>query len=148
MAGVVSVAGLRTVVGRAGRGDAVLALDDTTPHWLVGGRTGSGKTVFLLDVLYGLAARYSPDELALYLLDFKEGVSFTEFIPTDADPSWVPHARTVGVESDRQYGVAVLTELVREMNRRAGGDEAAGRDEAVGPARRPPRRGAARGSSR
>jgi hypothetical protein len=115
-----SVAGLRTVVGRVGRADAVLALDDTTPHWLVAGRTGSGKTVFLLDVLYGLAARYSPDELALYLLDFKEGVSFTEFIPTDADPSWVPHARTVGVESDRQYGVAVLTELVREMNRRAG----------------------------
>ena len=32
----------------------------------------------------------------------------------------MPHARTVGVESDRQYGVAVLTELVREMNRRAG----------------------------
>jgi S-DNA-T family DNA segregation ATPase FtsK/SpoIIIE len=115
-----SVEGLRTVVGRAGRGDAVLSLDDATPHWLVGGRTGSGKTVFLLDVLYGLAARYSPDELALYLLDFKEGVSFTEFIPTDADPSWVPHARTVGVESDRQYGVSVLTELVREMNRRAG----------------------------
>jgi hypothetical protein len=115
-----SVAGLRTIVGRAGRGDAVLALDDTTPHWLVGGRTGSGKTVFLLDVLYGLAARYSPDELTLFLLDFKEGVSFTEFIPTDADPTWVPHARTVGVESDRQYGVAVLGELVREMNRRAG----------------------------
>jgi S-DNA-T family DNA segregation ATPase FtsK/SpoIIIE len=115
-----SIEGLRTVVGRAGRGDAVLALDDATPHWLVGGRTGSGKTVFLLDVLYGLASRYSPDELAMYLLDFKEGVSFTEFIPTDADPTWVPHARTVGVESDRQYGVAVLTELVREMNRRAG----------------------------
>jgi S-DNA-T family DNA segregation ATPase FtsK/SpoIIIE len=115
-----SIEGLRTIVGRAGRGDAVMALDDATPHWLVGGRTGSGKTVFLLDVLYGLAARYSPDELALYLLDFKEGVSFTEFIPTEADPSWVPHARTVGVESDRQYGVAVLTELVREMNRRAG----------------------------
>jgi ribosomal protein L29 len=114
-----SVDGLRTNIGRIGRGDADLALDDATPHWLVGGRTGSGKTVFLLDVLYGLAARYSPDELALYLLDFKEGVSFTEFIPTDRDPTWVPHARTVGVESDRQYGLAVLAELVREMGRRA-----------------------------
>lgn len=114
-----SVTGLRTVVGRIGRGDAVLSLDDATPHWLVGGRTGSGKTVFLLDVLYGLAARYSPDELSLFLLDFKEGVSFTEFMPTERDPTWLPHARTVGVESDREYGVAVLTELVREMNRRA-----------------------------
>jgi DNA segregation ATPase FtsK/SpoIIIE, S-DNA-T family len=114
-----SVTGLSTVIGRAGRSPVRIALDDATPHWLVGGRTGSGKTVFLLDVLYGLAARYSPDELALYLLDFKEGVSFTEFVPTDRDPTWVPHARTVGVESDREYGLAVLRELVKEMGRRA-----------------------------
>ena len=121
-----SVDGLRTVIGRVGRGEAVLALDDSTPHWLVGGRTGSGKTVFLLDMLYGLTARYSPDELALYLLDFKEGVSFTEFIPTDRDPTWVPHARAVGVESDREYGLAVLSELVREMSRRAAAMKQAG----------------------
>jgi S-DNA-T family DNA segregation ATPase FtsK/SpoIIIE len=121
-----SVDGLQTVIGRIGRSDAVLALDDATPHWLVGGRTGSGKTVFLLDMLYGLTARYSPDELALYLLDFKEGVSFTEFIPTDRDPTWVPHARAVGVESDREYGLAVLTELVREMGRRASAMKLAG----------------------
>jgi hypothetical protein len=114
-----SVDGLRTVIGRAGRDELSLAFDDATPHWLVGGRTGAGKTVFLLDVLYGLAARYSPDELALYLLDFKEGVSFTEFVPTGRDPSWIPHARAVGVESDREYGVAVLRELRRELNRRA-----------------------------
>jgi hypothetical protein len=114
-----SVDGLRTVVGRAGRNPVWLSLDDTTPHWLVGGRTGSGKTVFLLGALYGLASRYSPDELALYLLDFKEGVSFTEFTPTELDPTWIPHARTVGVESDREYGVAVLRALVQELNRRA-----------------------------
>jgi hypothetical protein len=114
-----SVTGLRTAIGRAGRDVVELAFDDATPHWLVGGRTGSGKTVFLLDVLYGLAARYSFDELALYLLDFKEGVSFTEFSPTDLDPTWIPHARAVGIESDREYGVAVLRELVAEMTRRS-----------------------------
>lgn len=114
-----SADGLRTVVGRAGRETLTLAFDDATPHWLVGGRTGAGKTVFLLNVLYGLAARYPPEELALYLLDFKEGVSFTEFVPTGRDPSWIPHARAVGIESDREYGVAVLRELRREMNRRA-----------------------------
>ncbi|MFI7023479.1 FtsK/SpoIIIE domain-containing protein [Micromonospora sp. NPDC049900] len=112
-------AGLRTVVGRAGRDPFRMAFDDATPHWLVGGRTGAGKTVFLLDVLYGLAARYSPAELQLYLLDFKEGVSFTEFVPTGHDPSWLPHARAVGIESDREYGVAVLRELRRELHRRA-----------------------------
>ncbi|MGH3749119.1 MAG: FtsK/SpoIIIE domain-containing protein, partial [Micromonosporaceae bacterium] len=63
--------------------------------------------------------RYSPDELSMFLLDFKEGVSFTEFTPTELDPSWVPHARSVGIESDREYGVAVLRELVAEMSRRS-----------------------------
>ncbi|MET8527110.1 FtsK/SpoIIIE domain-containing protein [Micromonospora sp. NPDC005172] len=111
--------GLRTVVGRAGPAPLTVAFDDVTPHWLVGGRTGAGKTVFLLDVLYGLAARYSPAELQLYLLDFKEGVSFTEFVPTGRDPSWLPHARAVGIESDREYGLAVLRELRREAQRRA-----------------------------
>ncbi|WP_345628614.1 FtsK/SpoIIIE domain-containing protein [Rugosimonospora acidiphila] len=114
-----SVEGLRTAIGRAGPAPVELAFDDATPHWLIGGRTGAGKTVFLLDVLYGLATRYSPDELALYLLDFKEGISFTEFTPTVRDPSFIPHARAVGIESDREYGVAVLRELRREINRRA-----------------------------
>ncbi|MFE9958684.1 FtsK/SpoIIIE domain-containing protein [Micromonospora sp. NPDC005299] len=113
-----SAAGLRTVLGRA-REPVTVAFDDATPHWLVGGRTGAGKTVFLLDVLYGLAARYSPAELQLFLLDFKEGVSFTEFVPTERDPSWLPHARAVGIESDREYGVAVLRELRAELTRRA-----------------------------
>jgi hypothetical protein len=117
--------GLTTVIGRdqAGHtagGDVAVSFDDATPHWLIGGRTGGGKTVFLLDVLYGLATRYSPDELELYLLDFKEGVSFTEFTPSPLDPSWIPHVKAVGVESDREYGVAVLGALRAELTRRAG----------------------------
>jgi hypothetical protein len=121
-----SAEGLRTAVGREGRQWCELALDDVTPHWLVGGRTGSGKTVFQLNVLYGLMSRYSPDELSVYLLDFKEGISFSEFVPTAHDPTWIPHAATVGIESDREYGLAVLRALSREMNRRAGEFKRAG----------------------
>jgi len=118
--------GLSTVVGRDGDTELALRFNDLTPHWMVGGRSGGGKTVFLINVLYGLAARFSPAELTLYLLDFKEGVSFTEFVPTERDPTWLPHARAVGVESDREYGLAVLRELDAEMTRRSSAYKRAG----------------------
>ncbi|GAA0815449.1 FtsK/SpoIIIE domain-containing protein [Spirilliplanes yamanashiensis] len=111
--------GLTTIVGHDGDRSVTLRFNDLTPHWLVGGRSGAGKTAFLINVLYGLGSRYSPGELALYLLDFKEGVSFTEFVPTPRDRTWLPHARAVGVESDREYGLAVLRELEAEMTRRS-----------------------------
>jgi S-DNA-T family DNA segregation ATPase FtsK/SpoIIIE len=111
--------GLGTIVGHDGDAPVTLRFNDLAPHWMVGGRSGAGKTAFLINVLYGLGARYSPDELALYLLDFKEGVSFAEFVPTQRDRTWLPHARAVGVESDREYGLAVLRELDAEMTRRS-----------------------------
>lgn len=111
--------GLATTVGHDGDTPVTLQFNDLTPHWMIGGRSGAGKTAFLVNVLYGLCARYAPTELTLYLLDFKEGVSFAEFVPTERDRSWLPHARAVGVESDREYGVAVLRELDAEMTRRS-----------------------------
>jgi DNA segregation ATPase FtsK/SpoIIIE, S-DNA-T family len=110
---------LATTVGLDGDIAVALRFNDLTPHWMVGGRSGSGKTAFLINVLYGLCARYGPDELALFLLDFKEGVSFAEFTPTDRDRTWLPQARAVGIESDREYGLAVLRELDAEMTRRS-----------------------------
>lgn len=114
-----STEGLATPVGHDSDRPVTLGFNDLTPHWMIGGRSGSGKTAFLINVLYGLCSRYGPDELMVYLLDFKEGVSFTEFVPTERDESWLPHARAVGVESDREYGLAVLRELDAEMTRRS-----------------------------
>jgi DNA segregation ATPase FtsK/SpoIIIE, S-DNA-T family len=111
--------GLITTIGVTGNAPLSLRLNDLTPHWLIGGRSGAGKTALLINLLYGLCSRYSPDDLALYLLDFKEGVSFREFTPTDREPSWMPHARVVGIESDRAYGLAVLHDLDGEMTRRS-----------------------------
>ena len=116
-----STAGVRAPVGFRDGLTVDLALGDSSPHALIGGPSGSGKTNFLLAMLGSLAARYSPNELELYLLDFKEGVSFAQFTPGRRDPSWLPHARLVGVNinTDREFGLALLRFLSDEMRRRA-----------------------------
>jgi DNA segregation ATPase FtsK/SpoIIIE, S-DNA-T family len=110
---------LTATVGIAGDLPVVLRFNEQTPHWLVGGRSGAGKTAFLTNVLYGLCRRYGPDELAVYLVDFSEGESFADFAPTGGDPSWLPQVRAVGVQADREYGLAVLRDLDAELARRA-----------------------------
>ncbi|HEY2203444.1 MAG TPA: FtsK/SpoIIIE domain-containing protein [Pseudonocardia sp.] len=116
-----STAGVRVPVGFRDGLPVELALCDASPHALIGGPSGSGKTNFLLSMIGSMAARYSPAELELYLLDFKEGVSFAQFTPGRRDPSWLPHARLVGVNinTDREFGLALLRFLSDEMRRRA-----------------------------
>ena len=96
-------------------------LADLSPHALIGGPSGSGKTNLILTLIASLAARYSPDELALYLLDFKEGVSFAQFAPGRSQTTYLPQARLIGVNmnTDREFGLALLQYLADEMRRRA-----------------------------
>jgi hypothetical protein len=116
-----SEAGLRAPVGFAEDRQVDVVLADASPHALIGGPSGSGKTNLLLTMITSLAARYSPDEVEFYLLDFKEGVSFAQFAPGRRDRSWLPHARLVGVNinTDREFGLALLQFLADEMRRRA-----------------------------
>jgi S-DNA-T family DNA segregation ATPase FtsK/SpoIIIE len=88
---------------------------------LIAGPSGTGKTNLIYAWMGALAARYSPAELALYLLDFKEGVSFARFAPGRREPSWLPHVRLVGVNvnTDREFGLALLRFLGAELRRRA-----------------------------
>ncbi|WP_339126005.1 FtsK/SpoIIIE domain-containing protein [Pseudonocardia sp. D17] len=116
-----TAAGVHAPVGFAEglRKDLVLA--DGSPHALIGGPSGTGKTNLLLTMIGSMAARYSPHELEFYLLDFKEGVSFAQFAPGRRDTTWLPHARLVGVNvnTDREFGLALLRFLSDEMRRRA-----------------------------
>ncbi|MBW0119238.1 FtsK/SpoIIIE domain-containing protein [Pseudonocardia abyssalis] len=116
-----SITGLRAPIGFADGmpHDAVLA--DESPHALIGGPSGTGKTNLLLTMISSMAARYGPDELEFYLLDFKEGVSFAQFTRGRRDTTWLPHARLVGVNinTDREFGLALLQFLSDEMRRRS-----------------------------
>nr|WP_254701006.1 FtsK/SpoIIIE domain-containing protein [Curtobacterium pusillum] len=96
-------------------GDAV----DQRHNVLVTGAVGQGKSNLLSVVVHSLAARYSPDELELHLLDFKEGVTLYPLAPTPGSPDFLPHARVLGLESDREFGVAALEHVEAEFARRA-----------------------------
>ena len=101
--------------GRVGASDvATLSFDSQTASGaIVGGRPGAGKSVLLHAVIAGLVTRYAPDELELYLIDFKEGVEFKSYAA-----GALPHARVVAVESDREFGLSVLQSLDEEITRR------------------------------
>jgi hypothetical protein len=117
-----SATGLSAPLGDGPQGTPVtVTLSDYPPHALIAGPSGTGKTNLIYAWMGALAARYSPAELAFYLLDFKEGVSFARFAPGRRDPSWLPHVKLVGVNvnTDREFGLALLRFLGEELRRRA-----------------------------
>jgi hypothetical protein len=93
----------------------------TAHHVLIAGKTGAGKSTLLHALITNLALNYSPQEVELYLVDFKEGVEFKPYA-THA----LPHARLVAIESEREFGLSVLQRLDGELKRRGEHFRAAG----------------------
>ncbi len=86
----------------------------TSQHVLVAGRTGSGKSTLMHALIVNLALHYSPDEIDLYLIDFKKGVEFKVYAALG-----LPHASVVAIESEREFGISVLERLDAELRLRA-----------------------------
>jgi DNA segregation ATPase FtsK/SpoIIIE, S-DNA-T family len=110
-----STRGLFAPLGQKGARDAAILSFDSSDHAgaLLVGRPGSGKSTLLHTFIGGLTTLYGPDELELYLIDFKEGVEFKSYAEEG-----LPHARIVAIESDREFGMSVLASLESEMSRR------------------------------
>lgn len=104
---------IRAPIGRsAERADQEFLLNEASlPHGLVAGATGRGKTVLLNSLILGLCWRYSPEELQLYLLDFKDGLGFQGFRE-------LPHASLVALRGERELGLNVLKDLERAFRER------------------------------
>ncbi len=83
-------------------------------HTLICDHSGSGKSNFLHVLIQNLAFYYAPDEVQLFLLDYKEGVEFNAY----TDPI-LEHARLVSVASSVPYGITFLKWLCDEMTKRS-----------------------------
>lgn len=80
-------------------------------HGFILGQSGSGKSVLINNIITSLILKYSPEDLMLYLMDFK-GVEFNRYRD-------VKHAKAVLVDnSDSQMTLEVLRELRDENKRR------------------------------
>jgi hypothetical protein len=115
--------GINVPFGRAGatKRQHLKLGQGTAHHVLIAGKTGSGKSTLLHALITNLALNYSPQEVELYLVDFKEGVEFKPYA-THA----LPHARLVAIESEREFGLSVLQRLDGELKRRGEHFRAAG----------------------
>ncbi|WQT03238.1 AAA family ATPase [Helicobacter pylori] len=83
-------------------------------HTLICGRSGSGKSNFLHVLIQNLAFYYAPNEVQLFLLDYKEGVEFNAY----TNPTILEHARLVSVAGSVGFGVGFLSWLDKEMKKR------------------------------
>lgn len=87
-------------------------------HALIGGTTGSGKSVFLHTLIQSLSYRYSPDELELYLLDYKKGDEFKKYADMNGN-AWLPHVKMISRHKDPRFALELFDFLDREFKRRS-----------------------------
>lgn len=96
---------VKMVLGRGG--------GSTEHHALIAGQTGAGKSTLLHTLIMSTLISYSPDEVQMYLLDFKEGVEFSAYTRYR-----LPSLRVVAINSEREFGLNVLKELCIELETR------------------------------
>lgn len=84
---------------------------DNCAHGMLAATTGAGKSNFYHAMILGLAKRYSPEELRMYLIDGKDGVEFEVY-------KSFPHAEVVSLKSSSELAGSVLKELVDETAKR------------------------------
>lgn len=82
-------------------------------HAFIIGQSGSGKSVFLHNIVGSIILKYAPEDLQLYLLDFKlGGVEFNRY-------KGVKHVKAMLVDnSDQQITLEILRDLKGQMENR------------------------------
>jgi DNA segregation ATPase FtsK/SpoIIIE, S-DNA-T family len=95
--------------------------DSTTPHLLVGGTTGSGKSVTLNSIILGIMCLYSSEDVKFVFIDpkqvefnFYERNKFTQKVITDIE-SAVLELEVLVEEMERRYSI-MNKQYVKDMS--------------------------------
>ena len=114
---------LRVPVG-IGTGDSVVEMcfgEGSSHHGLIAGATGSGKSTLLHTIIMSSMLHYSPEQLHLYLMDFKSGTEFKIY-----ESKKLPHIQLLALDAMQEFGESILENLVEEMESRANAFKDAG----------------------
>ena len=90
-------------------------IGDKNVHGIIVGRTGSGKSVMLNNVLASLMLEYAPWELELYLIDFKK-VELSRFVTDEQGRS--PHVKVCAATGEVRYALSLIRYIKKIMENR------------------------------
>ena len=96
-----------------------MVLGDELVHGVIVGRTGSGKSVLINNIIMNLLYEYAPWELDLYFIDMKK-VELSKYMKTDRDTGryLTPHIMALGATSEISYVVSILEKVYLCMQER------------------------------
>ena len=103
--------GLRVPIGWTPDGQRMFFELDTdgaagmTSHALVGGATGSGKSVLVHNIIHSMAHVYGPDGLEILFFDFKGGVEVGRYAD-ERGKIWLPHI------ANARYGLSPVPDAI------------------------------------
>ena len=93
----------------------IISIDFATPHLLVGGTTGSGKTIAIESILYSAMEIYRPNELRIAMCDLKGMNDYKRLC--DNSSKFFIHKK---VHLNREHTLGILENTFEEIQKRGG----------------------------
>lgn len=100
-----------------GDGEKVISIvfgKGSSHHALIAGATGSGKSTLLHTMIVSSMLHYTPEQLNLYLMDFKSGTEFKVY-----ETKRLPHIKLLALDAMQEFGESILMDLVDVLARRS-----------------------------
>ena len=92
-----------------------LQFDDAHVNAIITGRTGSGKSNLVHALIMGTLMRYSPEEVKIYLIDFKNATDYSVY----AKRYYLPSFASISLADDPEFALSILESIEKEVKNRS-----------------------------
>ncbi len=82
-----------------------------SPHTLIAGATGSGKSILMQNIILSIACTNTPQQAQIVLIDPKQGVDYFSF-------EGLPHLQGSRIITNSEESISALAQLIEVMNSR------------------------------